>query len=31
MITVISHYLQQHAVDALESILLELDTQCHYR
>ena len=25
-----ARYLQQHAVEALESVLLELDTQCHY-
>jgi hypothetical protein len=27
---IIARFLQQHAVDAVECVLLELDTQCHY-
>ncbi len=30
IITIIARYLQQHAADVIECILLELDTQCHY-
>jgi DNA helicase MCM9 len=27
---IMARFLQQHAVDAVECVLLELDTQCHY-
>ena len=30
IVAIIARYLQQHCVEVLESVLLELDTQCHY-